>query len=88
MSARDNHTKLLCGAFRGAIFKATWVSIIWLCLELSNAWVSAKSSTEQWFVRGGVICRKEKSELGEQREAAAEGSDKGVNAGIVCCFKQ
>ena len=45
-------------------------------LELSYTWVSAKSSTEQWFVRGGVICRKEKSELGGQREAAAEGSER------------
>jgi len=43
---------------------------------LNYARVSAKSSTEQWFVRGRVICKKEKSELGGQRETTAEGSEK------------
>jgi len=45
-------------------------------LELSYTWVLAKSSTELWFMRGGVICRKEKGKLGGQREAAAERSEK------------
>jgi len=35
-----------------------------------------KSSTEQWFMRGGVICREENGELGGQREVAAERSGK------------
>ena len=51
---------------------------------MDYAWVSAKNSTEKWFVRVWTICRRKEDELGEKREVLVEDSDKGVNAQAVC----